>query len=161
MACSSKACARGRNERPSPLSCTRFPRRSKSCISNWRSKSASAPLTYSFTIANVPAQDASGQTTQDFDTAGLLPYTLGNTSGTPAALVPGATGKALRLTSGANGDQNNAVFFPLTQDGPLDRVTVDLDFTIKVPQGGGRDGTPSRNCRRNKVEGICDNQLSA
>ena len=103
--------------------------------------SASAPLTYAFTIANVPAQDASGQTTQDFDTAALLPYTLGNTSGTPAALVPGATGKALRLTSGANGDQNNTVFFPLTQDGPLDHVTVDLDFTIKVPQGGGRDGT--------------------
>ncbi len=41
---------------------------------------------YGFTIASVAQQQAGAQTTQDFDTAGLLPYTLGNFDGPAATL---------------------------------------------------------------------------
>ena len=89
-----------------------------------------ADATYGFTIASVPQQTADGQTTQDFDTTGLLPYTLGNSSGTAASLTTGATGNALQLTDANGGNQNNAVYFPATTNGPLASVTIDLDVTI-------------------------------
>ena len=90
---------------------------------------------YGFTVQSVAQQSAAGQTTQDFDTAGLLPYTLANFTGPAAAVDPGATGNALQLTTLGDRYQDNAVYFPVTTDSSLQQVTVDLDFTIN--QGGG------------------------
>ena len=94
---------------------------------------------YGFTIDSLPVQTAGGATTQDFDTAGLLPYTLGNFSGAAASLAAGATGNALQLTSAGIQPQDNAAYFPVTTDGPLQQIQVDFDFTID--QHGGNRGS--------------------
>ena len=86
--------------------------------------------TYGFTITSVPQQSAGGKTSQDFDTANLLPYTLNNYGGPVATLVTGATGNALQLTDGSNGGyQDNAAYFPVTQNSPLSSITIGLDLT--------------------------------
>jgi hypothetical protein len=86
--------------------------------------------TYGFTITSLPQQSADGKTSQDFDTANLLPYTLNNYGGPVATLVTGATGNALQLTDGSNGGyQDNAAYFPVTQNSPLSSITIGLDLT--------------------------------
>jgi hypothetical protein len=105
------------------------------------SVAATSDTTYNFTIASVPQQSANGQTTQDFDTANLLPYALGSFGGTAATLTTGATGNALRLNNGDNGYQDNAAYFPVTQDGPLASVTIDLDLTITPADQSNRNSS--------------------
>ncbi len=101
-----------------------------------------APSTYGFTVATVPQQSAAGQTTQDFDTPNLLAYTLANFSGPAAAVnADGVTGNGLRLTSGAGGNVDNAVYFPVTQDSSLSQVTVDFDFRVTLDSAGDENST--------------------
>ena len=91
--------------------------------------------TYGFTIASVAQQQANGQTTQDFDTANLLPYTAANYGGPASAVVPGSTGNALQLTQANQSYQSNAIYFPVTTDGALQQLTVDFDLTVTPASG--------------------------
>lgn len=104
-------------------------------------RSATTDGSYSFIYNQPTILPAGGQTSQDFDVAGL-PYVLGNHRGAAAQILSDGGNNVIRLTDSLQVNSQNSIAFSATGSGRQDAVDIGFDFrlTRRAGQASDADG---------------------
>lgn len=104
-------------------------------------RSATTDGSYSFIYNQPTILPAGGQTSQDFDVAGL-PYVLGNHRGAVAQILSDSGDNVIRLTDSLQVNSQNSIAFSATGSGRQDAVDIGFDFrlTRRAGQASDADG---------------------